>query len=72
MRLLPANAGFGFKCNLKVNNMTVEWSVYDNKNDEVIGVWDNLAAAQSFLFENADVDDVWELFPMLECLTPVK
>ena len=52
--------------------MTVEWSVYDNKNDEVIGVWDNLADAQSFLFENADVDDIWELFPMVECLTPVK
>ena len=52
--------------------MTIDFAVYDNKNDEVIGVWDNLADAQSFLFENADVHDIWELFPMVECLTPVK
>ena len=32
--------------------MTIEWSVYDNKNDEVIGVWDNLDTATEFLFEN--------------------
>ena len=47
--------------------MTIEWSVYDNKNDEVIGVWDNLDTATEFLFENAGVEDVWEIFPMIEC-----
>ena len=51
--------------------MTIEWSVYDNQNDEVIGVWDNLDTATEFLFENAGVDDVWEVFPMVECTVPV-
>lgn len=52
--------------------MTIDFAVYDNKNDEVIGVWDNYATAENFLLENVSADDIWELFPMVECLTPVK
>tara|TARA_S200002703_G_C3626326_1_gene192346 strand:+ start:346 stop:504 length:159 start_codon:yes stop_codon:yes gene_type:complete len=52
--------------------MTIDFAVYDNKNDEVIGVWDNFATAQNFLIENVSVDDIWEVFPMVECTVPVK
>lgn len=52
--------------------MTVDFAVYDNKNDEVIGVWDDFDFANEFLLDNEGVEDDWEVFPMIECLTPVK
>ena len=51
--------------------MTVEWAVYDNTNDDVIGVWNDMYLALDFLRENEGVQDNWEVFPMLECTIPV-
>jgi|TARA_Y100000401_G_scaffold32339_2_gene23742 hypothetical protein len=51
--------------------MTVEWAVYDNTNDDIIGVWEDMYVALDFLCENEGVQDNWEVFPMLECTVPV-
>ena len=51
--------------------MTVEWAVYDNTNDDVIGVWNDMYVALDFLRENEGVQDNLEVFPMLECTVPV-
>ena len=44
------------------------WAVYDNKADDIVGVWNTYEDADSFLFENAGNDDLWAIFPWLECL----
>ena len=50
----------------------MKWSVYDNRNDCVIGIWDTFEQAQCFWLDNAQVQDLWEIFPYEECLIPVK
>ena len=50
----------------------ISWSVYDNRNDTVIGVWNTFEQAQQFLMDNACVEDIWEVFPFEELLLPVK
>ena len=52
--------------------MTIAWAVYDNRFDDVIGVWDDYEAANKFLYENADAADLWVVFPYQECCLPVK
>ena len=48
--------------------MTIAWAVYDNRFDDVIGVWNTLEDAEKFLFENVDASDLWCIFPWEECL----
>ena len=50
----------------------MKWSVYDNQADDLIGYWNDLNDAESFLQENASVEDQWEVFPYDELLLPVK
>ena len=44
------------------------WSVYDCTADEVIGVWNDVCAAEEFCRENEEADDCWGVFPYDELI----
>lgn len=41
--------------------------------DDVVGMWDDICAAEEFLVENEGPSDCWAVFPYEECtLLPVN
>ena len=42
------------------------WMCYDNKQDEVIGLWLAHEDAEQFLLDNQAPEDNWALFPSFE------
>ena len=48
----------------------MKWSVYDNLNDDVIGVWNKYEQAANFWLDhfsdNDEPDLNWQLFPFIE------
>ena len=48
------------------------WAAYDNRADEVIGVWNTYEEADNFLSDNMSADDIWVVFPYMELILPVN
>ena len=46
----------------------MQWCVYDNNADEVIGVWNDLDQAEAFWLDNNS--DNWCVFPWWEVIVP--
>lgn len=45
---------------------TLSWFVYDNAKDEPIGTWKSYEDAFDFCYENAGLEDDWQVFPSFE------
>ena len=47
------------------------WTVYDVLNEQSIGTWQDISAAQEFLSDNQAEEDIWTVMPAIETLETI-
>ncbi len=48
------------------------WCLYDVLNEESIGIWSDISAAEEFMLDNETSEDVWTLMPAMDTFELIK